>query len=160
VKNIIVGLLTVVIVGLMAYTASVGRAYHGGEAGHVIEDMGTKQAAASTQNVPKAKDDRAIEEDKLKALRDKAGNIGKFKVSHEYKSKCASCHGINGEGIIGSKLIGLEADVVYQKLLDYKSGRKENLVMKGLLIKLTPEDLRIFADEIGEFAQRAATQQE
>jgi len=160
VKNVIVGLLTVVIIGLMAYTASVGRAYHGGEAGHVIEDMGTKQAAAVAQSEPKAKDDRAIEQDKLKALRDKAGNIDKFKVSHEYKSKCASCHGINGEGIIGPKLIGLNAEDVYQKLLDYKSGRKENLVMKGLLLKLEAEDLRVFADEIGEFEQRAAAQQE
>jgi cytochrome c553 len=160
VKNVIVGLLTVVIIGLMAYTASVGGAYHGGEAGHVIEDMGTKQAAAAAQSAPQAKDDRAIEQDKLKALRDKAGNAGKFKVSHEYKSKCASCHGMNGEGIIGPKLIGQNAEDVYQKLLDYKSGRKENLVMKGLLIKLEAEDLKVFADEIGEFEQRAAAQQE
>jgi cytochrome c553 len=161
VKNIIVGLLTLIIVGLMAYTASQGPAYHGGEAGTVIADMGSQSAAApTTQNAPASKDDRTIEEDKLKALRDKAGNAGKFKVSQNYKSKCASCHGMNGEGIIGPKLIGLQSDVVYQMLLDYKSGRKENLVMKGLLIKLTEEDLREYADEIGEFEQRAATLQE
>lgn len=154
-KNIIVGLLTVVIIGLMAYTASQGGAYHGGEANKVIEDMGERTAAA-TVDAPKAKDDRKIEQDKLKALRDKAGNVGKFKVSQNYKAKCASCHGINGEGIIGSKLMGLEADVAYQMLIDYKAGRKENLVMKGLLINLTEEDLREYADEIGEFKQRAA----
>ncbi len=158
-KNIIVALLTVIIIGLMAYTASQGGAYHGGEAGKVIEDMGSKMAAA-TMDAPKAKDDRKIEEDKLKALRDKAGNIGRFKVSQSYKIKCASCHGMNGEGIIGPKLIGLESDAVYQMLLDYKSGRKENLVMKGLLIKLSEEDLREYADEIGEFEQRAAALQE
>ena len=154
-KNIIVGLLTVVIIGLMAYTASVGGAYHGGEANKVIEDMGDRTAAA-TVDAPKAKDDRVIEQDKLKALRDKAGNAGKFKVSQNYKMKCASCHGINGEGIIGSKLIGLKADDVYQMLLDYKAGRKENLIMKGLLINLNEEDFREYADEISEFEQRAA----
>lgn len=158
-KNIIVGLLTVVVIGLMAYTASIGGAYHGGEANKVIEDMGDRTAAA-TVDVPKAKDDRVIEQDKLKALRDKAGNAGKFKVSQKYKTRCASCHGMNGEGIIGSKLIGLKADVAYQMLLDYKAGRKENLVMKGLLIKLTEEDLREYADEIGEFEQRAAALEE
>ncbi len=158
-KNIIVGLLTVVVIGLMAYTASIGGAYHGGEANKVIEDMGDRTAAA-TVDTPKAKDDRVIEQDKLKALRDKAGNAGKFKVSRNYKTRCASCHGMNGEGIIGSKLIGLKADVAYQMLLDYKAGRKENLVMKGLLIKLTEEDLREYADEIGEFEQRAAALEE
>ncbi len=158
-KNIIVALLSVVIIGAMVYTASQGGAYHGGEAGHVIEDMGTSTTAA-TQNIPKAKDDREIEKDKLKALRDKAGNVGKFKVSHNYKSRCASCHGMNGEGIIGPKLFGLSADDVYQKLLEYKSGRKENLVMKGLLMKLDKEALREYADEIGEFKERAAAQQQ
>ena len=158
-KNIIVGLLTVVVLGLMAYTASIGGAYHGGEANKVIEDMGDRTAAA-TVDVPKAKDDRKIEQDKLKALRDKAGNAGKFKVSQNYKMRCASCHGMNGEGIIGSKLIGLESEVVYQMLLDYKAGRKENLVMKGLLINMSEEDFREYADEIGEFEQRAAALQE
>ncbi len=154
-KNIIVGLLTVIIIGLMAYTASQGGAYHGGEAGKTMAN----KTAAAIEGISKAKDDRKIEQDKLKALRDKAGSIGKFKVSQNYKIKCASCHGINGEGIIGLKLIGLEADEAYQMLLDYKSGRKENLVMKGLLIKLSEEDLREYADEIGEFKQRAAALQ-
>ncbi len=158
-KNIIVALLSIVIIGAMIYTASQGGAYHGGEAAHVIEDMGTSTTVA-TQNVPEAKDDREIEQEKLKALRDKAGNVGKFQVSHNYKSKCASCHGMNGEGIIGPKLFGLSADEVYQKLLDYKSGRKENLVMKGLLLKLDEDALRGYADEIGEFPKRAAAQQQ
>jgi cytochrome c553 len=62
---------------------------------------------------------------------------------------------MNGAGIIGPKLIGLESDDVYKKLLDYKAGRKENLVMKGLLMKLDEADLKEFADEIGEFESRA-----
>jgi len=39
-----------------------------------------------------------------------------------------------------------------------KAGRKENMIMKGLLIKLTEEDLRRLADEIGEFPARAEAQ--
>ena len=155
-KNIIVGALTLLVVGLMVMSAMRGRAYHGGEAGTVIEDIGGRTAQSSQAAAPASKDDRAIEEDKLKALKDKAGNVGGFKVSHDYKSKCASCHGLNGEGIIGPKLIGLKSDVVYQQLLDYKAGRKENMVMKGLLLNLDEAQLKMFADEIGEFEARAA----
>lgn len=155
-KNIIVGVLTLLILVLMAMTAMRGGAFQGGEAGNIIEDIKGRTAAGVQKNAPDSKDDRDIEQDKLKALRDKAGNVGGFKVSHEYKSKCASCHGMNGEGIIGPKLIGLKSDVVYQQLLDYKSGRKENMVMKGLLMHLDESELKKFADEIGEFEAKAA----
>jgi len=155
-KNIIVGVLTLFIIALMVMTAMRGRAYHGGEAGKVIEDIGNKGQASAQSTAPKAKSDREIETDKLKALRDKAGNIGGFKVSREYKTKCASCHGMNGEGIIGSKLIGLSSERVFKQLRDYKSGRKENLVMKGLLINMDEVQMKEFADEIGEFEARAA----
>jgi len=155
-KNIIVGILTLLIVGLMAMTAMRGGAFQGAEAGNIIEDIEGRSAALSQESAPATKDNRDIEQDKLKALREKAGNVGGFKVSHEYKSKCASCHGMNGEGIIGPKLIGLSSEVVYQHLIDYKSGRKENMVMKGLLMHLEEADLKRFAEEIGEFESRAA----
>ena len=155
-KNIIVGILTAGIIALIVMTAMTGRAWHGGEAGNVIEDIGDKGNASAQTTAPESKSDREIEEDKLKALRDKAGNVGKFKVSTNYKRKCASCHGMNGEGIIGTKLIGLSSETVFQQLLDYKAGRKENLVMKGLLLKMDEVQMQEFADEIGEFEARAA----
>ncbi|MEA3521996.1 MAG: c-type cytochrome [Campylobacterota bacterium] len=158
-KNIIVGLLTAGIIALMVMTAMGGPAWHGGEAGHVIEDIGDKTNASAQTTAPESKSDRDIEKDKLKALRDKAGNVGKFKVSDNYKRKCASCHGINGEGTIGSKLIGLSSETVLQQLKDYKSGRKENLIMKGLLLNMDETQMQEYADEISEFESRAAALQ-
>jgi cytochrome c553 len=162
-KHIVVGILTIVILGLMGLTFMGGHAYHGGEAGHVIPNMGKRTAnSASTQIAEK--DDRAKEMDKIKALQDKAGNAGAFDVSQAYKSKCASCHGVNGSGIqngrklMGPKLFGQSADEIFTKLVDFKAGRKENMIMKGLLIKLNEEDLRTFADEIGEFPAKAKAQ--
>ncbi len=154
-KNIIVGILTAGIIALMVMTAMRGHAWQGGEAGHIIENIGNKTNASANNEQAKAEDDRKIEQDKLKALRDKAGNVGKFKVSDDFKQKCASCHGMNGEGIIGPKLIGQSSDVIYKKLMDYKSGRKENLVMKGLLLSLDKDKLKELSIEIGEFEQRA-----
>jgi len=91
---------------------------------------------------------------KLKALRDRAGSAMAFKVSPLYKQKCSSCHGVNGEGIIGPKLVGLSEAKVYQDLLDFKSGKRKNYVMYGLLSKMSDEDLKALAQEIGTFQQK------
>jgi cytochrome c553 len=94
-------------------------------------------------------------EDKLKALREKAGNVGGFKVSKLYKIKCSSCHGYNGEGGVGPKLIGHTYDKVSVMLKDFKSGEKKNYVMYGLLQNLSDEELDTLAKEVGEFQQKA-----
>lgn len=160
-KNIIVGFFTLLTIALIAWTASVGGAYHGGEHGKVIADFGDTMTNAATVVTPEAKSDREKENEALGALRDKAGNVGAFKVSQEYKSKCSSCHGVNGSGfqngkaMMGPKLIGQTAEKLYTDLVDFKAGRKENMIMRGLLLKLTEEDLKRLADEIGEFPARA-----
>ena len=165
-KNVIVGILTLIIVGLMAWTASQGGAYHGGEQNKVIEDFGDSMTQTASVAAPEEKDDRAKEMDELNALRDKAGNAGAFKVSQEYKSKCSSCHGVNGSGfqngrpMMGPKLFGQTEEEIYKNLSDFKAGRKENMIMKGLLLKLNDDDLRRLAKEIGEFPARAKALQE
>jgi len=143
-KNIVVGISTVLIFILMAYLASTGTTFQGGEQGKIIQDIATIKAK-------KPKPESHTEEDKLKMLQNKAGNIKAFKVSALYKTRCASCHGATGEGIIGPKLFGLNSDDVYKKLLDYKAGRIENTVMKGLLLNLKKEELKTLSDEIGTF---------
>jgi len=159
-KNIIVGFFTLLIVGLMAWTASHGGAFNGGVHGQVIEDIGDRTAQSIVDTTMEEKSDREKENEALHALREKAGNVGAFKVSDEYKSKCSSCHGVNGSGeqngkrLMGPKLFGQTSDAIYKKLDDFKAGRVENMIMKGLLIKLNKEDLRRLSDEIGEFPAR------
>jgi len=165
-KNIIVGVLTLVVVGLMVMTFMGGGAYQGGEHAKVIEDFGDRMTQNAVVAAPEEKSDREKEDDALNALRDKAGNVGAFQVSQAYKSKCASCHGVNGSGeqngkkLMGPKLFGQETEKLYTDLVDFKAGRKENMIMKGLLMNLSKEDLRVFADEIGEFPARAKALEE
>ena len=160
-KHVIVGVLTLLIVGLMVFTAMDDPVYHGGEHAKVIEDFGDTMGQAAASTAPKEKSDRAKEDEALSALRDKAGSAGAFKVSNEYKSKCSSCHGVNGSGfqngkkMMGPKIFGQSEEKLYKSLADFKAGRKENMIMKGLLIKLNDDDLKRFAKEIGEFAARA-----
>ena len=158
-KNIVAIVSTIFIIGLMAYTFSNGRAFQGGEAGNIIEDMKYIDTNTNTQNT-QVKDTKNEDEEKLNALRDKAGNSATFEVSNEYRSKCASCHGVDGSGmqngkkLMGPKLIGQDEATLYKDLVDFKAGRKENLIMKGLLINLEDEDLKNFAKEIAEFKTR------
>ena len=93
-------------------------------------------------------------DDKLAALKNKAGNMAAFKVSTLYKQKCSSCHGVNGGGIIGPKLIGKSAEDVYKNLTDFKSGKRKNYVMYGLLSKMDEAQLKSLSDEIGSFEQK------
>lgn len=157
-KNIIVAILTIAILALMALTASKGGAYHGGELGKTIEDI-DKNIPAAAQETSVKKDENK-ENQELKALKEKAGNIGELKVSDAYKSKCSACHGADGSGmqdgrkLMGPKIYGQSADELYKKLIDFKAGRKENVIMKGLLINTSEEDLRKFADEIGSFSSQ------
>lgn len=163
-KNIIVGILTVVVLGLMVFTFQRGSAFQGGEAGKIIEDIAGRTAdAGNTQKVDK-KSDREKEEEKLNALREKAGNIAAFKVSKAYKSKCASCHGVNGSGeqngkkLMGPRLMGKSQSEIYKNLVDFKTGKVENSVMRGLLLGLNDNDFKKFSKEIGEFQARAKAQ--
>jgi len=154
VKNIIVGLITLATFGIMAYLASTGTTFQGGEQGKVTKDMSTfeKPIEKTIQQTPLQNDD-AKDKAKLKTLQDKAGSAANFSVSKEYKTRCASCHGVNGKGIIGPDISGKSSEYVYTKLIDYKAGRLENPVMKGLVMNLSDETLKILADEIGTFKQ-------
>lgn len=113
------------------------------------------KAEQAVQTVPNTTTPREKEEDeavkKLKALKERAGNAMAFKVSPLYKQKCSSCHGVNGEGIIGPKLIGLSQETVTKALHDFKSGVRKNYVMYGLLSKMDDADIIALSEEIGTF---------
>ena len=57
--------------------------------------------------------------------------------------------------MMGPPVFGQSEEKLYKDLADFKAGRKENMIMKGLLIKLNDDDLKRFAKEIGEFPKRA-----
>ncbi|MBP6497758.1 MAG: c-type cytochrome, partial [Campylobacteraceae bacterium] len=77
-----------------------------------------------------------------------------FKVSDNYKKKCASCHGAGGEGIVGLPLYGQSAESIYTKLVEFKSGRRENAIMKGAIMNVTEADFKELSQEISEFKAR------
>jgi len=93
-------------------------------------------------------------EDKLRALKEKAGNIAAFDVSPLYRKKCASCHGNVGQGIIGPKLMGKSEEFMLKNLKEFKSGDRKNYVMYGLLGGMSDEQIAEIAKEVSTFAQK------
>ncbi|KYJ86138.1 c-type cytochrome [Sulfurovum riftiae] len=123
-----------------------------------------QEAAVETMSKAEIEQEQAKKkkelDEKLQALKNKAGNVAAFSVSPLYKQKCSSCHGVNGEGIIGPKLIGLSAEKVYKDLEEFKSGTRKNYVMYGLLSKMDESQMKELSDEIGSFEQKLKEQQQ
>jgi cytochrome c553 len=109
-----------------------------------IQDSGELDTSAKDKEV----------EDKLKALRNKAGNIAAFDVSPLYKKKCASCHGNVGQGIIGPKLMGKSEEFMLKSLKEFKSGERKNYVMYGLLGGMDDAQIAEISKEVSTFQQK------
>jgi cytochrome c553 len=57
-------------------------------------------------------------------------------------ASCAMCHGPDGQGTqVAPKLAGLAPAAFVQALQDYKSGKKDNAMMKAQTANLTPQQM-------------------
>ena len=57
-------------------------------------------------------------------------------------TSCAMCHGPNGEGNqMGPKLAGEDTAKFIQAMSDYKSGKRDNAMMKSQTSQLSPDDM-------------------
>ena len=55
---------------------------------------------------------------------------------------CAGCHGANGEGMAPNPaLAGKSASQLLQAMHDYKSGKRDNAMMKALVAPLSDQDM-------------------
>jgi len=176
IRHIIAAIATILALWAMAYVYNLDQeADRFGEIQKIIEatkmEVKTEKPSAAVQrieepeSIQQAPNGEAEKKDdeiqkQLKALKERAGNIMAFKVSPLYKQKCSSCHGVNGEGIIGPKLVGKTADEVLQALQDFKSGKRKNYVMYGLLSKMNEDQLQKLAQEIGTFAEKLKASQQ
>lgn len=97
----------------------------------------------------KRDEQRKEQELQIKALEERAGSLGKFKVTKMYKSNCAPCHGASGEGNFGSKLIGLSEEYILEKLLEYKTNEED--IHIETIENLSEEDIKQLTEEISQF---------
>jgi len=75
------------------------------------------------------------------------------RLSKNFRIKCSACHSDYANGVIGPSLIGRDADYIYGKIADFKSGKKSNPLMNDLIKIMSDDEIRAMADEIYSFNQ-------
>lgn len=66
---------------------------------------------------------------------------------------CANCHGTNGVSVPDvtiPKINQLSESVMYERLMEYKSGKREGTIMPQLAKGYTEEQLKIVANVLGK----------
>jgi cytochrome c553 len=72
-------------------------------------------------------------------LAEAAGDIAAGKAK---AASCAVCHGANGQGVPPNPaLAGISEAQLVQDMQDYKSGKRNNAIMKGLMGPLSDQDM-------------------
>lgn len=70
---------------------------------------------------------------------DAAGDVQAGKTS---AAACAGCHGADGHGVAPNPaLAGKKEDQIIQALKDYKSGKRDNPIMKGMASALSDQEI-------------------
>jgi len=70
------------------------------------------------------------------------------KLSLTFRVKCSACHDDYANGIIGPSLLSRDSDYIYNKIANFKSGKKSNPLMNDLIKQMSSEEIRTLADEI------------
>ena len=73
------------------------------------------------------------------------------KLSKDFIVRCSACHNDYANGIIGPSLLGKDSDFIYKAILEFKSGKKENVLMTDLIKKMSDKHIKKLAIEIDDF---------
>ncbi len=82
------------------------------------------------------------------------------KMSKKFIVKCSACHNDYANGIIGPSLLNKGADEIFNKIADFKSGKKSNPLMSDLIKMMNDEEIREMAKEIYRFNQEIQSMKE
>ena len=73
------------------------------------------------------------------------------RLSRDFIVRCSPCHDDYANGVIGPSLLGRDGNYIYQHLIDFKTGKKKNVLMKELVSQIDDAKLKSIADEIAAF---------
>ncbi len=75
------------------------------------------------------------------------------KLSKKFIIKCSACHNDYANGVIGPSLLGKDSNEIFTAIADFKSGKKQNVLMDDLINMMSDDEIREIADEIYAFNQ-------
>ncbi len=73
------------------------------------------------------------------------------RLSKEFIVKCSACHNDYANGIIGPSLLDKNADEIFTSIMKFKNNKDANVLMTGLVNRMSEENVKKLADEIFEF---------
>jgi len=76
------------------------------------------------------------------------------KLSKKFIVKCSACHSDYANGIIGPSLLGKDSTYIYNKIMDFKNGKKSNPLMNDLIHMMSDKEIKDMADEIYAFNKK------
>jgi cytochrome c553 len=76
------------------------------------------------------------------------------KLSKKFIVKCSACHNDYANGIIGPSLLDKDKDFIYGTIMDFKSGKKTNVLMTELVKMMSDEEINGLASEIAQFNKK------
>jgi len=76
------------------------------------------------------------------------------KLSKDYVVKCSPCHNDYANGVIGPSLLGKSKNFIYQRIIDFKTGKRKNVLMKELVEQIDNKKLENIAGEIADFNKK------
>lgn len=76
-----------------------------------------------------------------------------------YTAVCAACHGADGNSAIPAnpKLAGQHQQYIQKQLTEFKSGKRANAIMSGMVAPLTPEDILNISTWVAQQKPKAGT---
>ena len=72
-------------------------------------------------------------------------------LSPAFRLKCSACHDDYANGVIGPSLLGKDTNYIYNKIQDFKTGKKSNPLMDDLIHLMSDKDIKNIANEIYNF---------
>ncbi len=76
------------------------------------------------------------------------------KLSKDFLIYCSACHDDYANGVIGPSLLGKSGEYIYKQLMEFKSGKRKNVLMVQLVRRLPDAKLKALADEVAEFNKK------
>ena len=80
------------------------------------------------------------------------------KLSKKFILKCSPCHNDYANGLIGPSLLSKNADFIYDTIMKYKSGEKDNALMVQMVKMMDDEEIRELSIEIEGFNEEIRKQ--
>lgn len=74
-------------------------------------------------------------------------------LSKNFMVKCSACHNHYANGIIGPSLLSKDSAYIFKTISQYKTGEKQNVLMKELIAQMDDKEIKALADEIYTFNQ-------